>query len=85
MLIEGFASGGVSRGETAAQKLVLREPPQRPDGKGDVLSYHLREAEALKEIRERLERADTRAAEAYTRRSQRRAVVALLLWDEFWF
>lgn len=53
--------------------VVLREPPQRPDGKGDVLSYHLREAEAL------------RAAEAYTRRSQRRAVVALLLWDEFWF
>lgn len=53
--------------------IVLREPPQRPDGKGDVLSYHLREAEAL------------RAAEAYTRRSQRRAVVALLLWDEFWF
>ena len=53
--------------------IVLREPPQQPDGKGDVLSYHLREAEAL------------RAAEAYTRRSQRRAIVALLLWDEFWF
>lgn len=53
--------------------VVLREPPQRPDGKGDVLSYHLRETEAL------------RAAEAYTRRSRHRAVVAGLLWDELWF
>ncbi len=53
--------------------IVLREPRRRPDGKGDVLSYHLREAEAR------------RAAEAYTRRSRCRAVVAGLLWDELWF
>lgn len=53
--------------------VVLREPLQQPDGRGDVLSYHLREAEAVA------------AAEAYTRQFRRRAIVARLLWDELWF
>lgn len=53
--------------------IVLREPPQQPDGQGDVLSYHLRETEAVA------------AAKAYTRQFRRRAIVALLLWDELWF
>jgi hypothetical protein len=58
-----------------AEKLcvVLRDPPQQPDGKGDILSYYLHEAEAVA------------AANAYTRQQQRRAVVGRLLWDELWF
>ena len=53
--------------------VTLREPPQQPDGKGDMLSYHLHESEAVA------------AADAYTRQQHRRAVVGLLLWDELWF
>jgi hypothetical protein len=53
--------------------VALREPPQQPDGKGDMLSYHLHEAGAVA------------AADAYTRQFGRRAVVGLLLWDELWF
>lgn len=74
---------GPDRGEGAAEShptalaeklyVVLREPLQQPDGKGDVLSYHLYEAEAVA------------AADAYTRQYRRRAVVGLLLWDELWF
>ena len=76
------ASGGIS-GENASEPhptaseeklyVALREPPQQPDGKGDLLSYHLLKAEAVA------------AADAYTRQYRRRAVVGLLLWDELWF
>ena len=40
---------------------------------GDVLSYHLQEGAAIE------------AAEAYTRQHHRRAVVGLLVWDDYWF
>ena len=76
------ASDGIS-GELASEPhstgleeklyVALREPPQQPDGKGDMLSYHLHKAEAVA------------AADAYTRQHRRRAVVGLLLWDELWF
>ena len=52
--------------------VVLREPSRYYTQSGDVLSYHLREADAVA------------AAEAYTRRHHRRAIVGLLLWDEMW-
>ena len=53
--------------------VALREPPRQPDGKGDMLSYHLHETEAVT------------AADAYTRHHGRRAGVGLLLWDELWW
>ncbi len=52
--------------------VVLREPARYYTQQGDVLSYHLQEAEAVA------------AAETYTRRHNHRAVVGLLLWDEMW-
>src|SRR5262245_5037227 len=52
--------------------VVLKEPSQYYTPQGDVLSYHLQEAEAIA------------AAESYTRRHHRRAIVGLLLWDELW-
>src|SRR5262249_13182152 len=52
--------------------VVLREPSRYYTQQGDVLSYHLQEADAVA------------AAEAYTRQRHRRAIVGLLLWDEMW-
>jgi hypothetical protein len=52
--------------------VVLREPARYYTQQGDVLSYHLQEADAVA------------AAETYTRRHHRRAIVGLLLWDEMW-
>jgi len=52
--------------------VVLREPARYYTPQGDVLSYHFGEAEAVA------------AAERYTRRHHRRAIVGVLLWDEMW-
>lgn len=52
--------------------VTLREPSQYSTRQGDVLSYHFQEADAVA------------AAEAYTRRHNRRAIVAVLLWDTIW-
>jgi hypothetical protein len=52
--------------------VVLREPHRYYTQQGDVLSYHFEEPAAIA------------AAEAYTRRVKRRAIVGLLLWDEIW-
>ncbi len=52
--------------------VVLREPLRDYAPQGDVLSYHLQEADAIA------------AAEAYTRRCHRRALVGMVLWDEMW-
>jgi hypothetical protein len=53
--------------------VVLREPYQYYTQQSDVISYHFEEAKAIA------------AAETYTRRRNRRAIVGLLLWDEVWF
>ena len=53
--------------------VVLREPEPSPTRQSDIVSYHLVEAEAVT------------AAETYTRRHHRRAVVGALLWDEPWW
>lgn len=53
--------------------VVLAEPSQTPGVQGDVLSYHLRENAAID------------AADAYTTRHRRRAIVGLLVWDDYWF
>jgi len=53
--------------------VVLREPEHSYTRQSDILSYHFNEAEAVT------------AAESYTRRHHRRAVVGLLLWDEAWW
>lgn len=53
--------------------VVLAEPSQSPGAQGDVLSYHLRESQAVE------------AAEEYTKWHRRRAVVGLLVWDDYWF
>ena len=53
--------------------ILLAEPSPAPGVQGDVLSYHLQEGAAIE------------AAEEYTKRSRRRAVVGLLVWDDYWF
>ena len=53
--------------------ILLAEPSPSPGVQGDVLSYHLQEGAAIE------------AAEAYTRQHHRRAVVGLLVWDDYWF
>ena len=53
--------------------VVLREPEHTYTRQSDILSYHFNDAEAVT------------AAESYTRRHHRRAVVGLLLWDEAWW
>ena len=53
--------------------IVLAEPSQSPGVQGDVLSYHLQESKAVE------------AAEEYTKWHRRRAVVGLLVWDDYWF
>ena len=53
--------------------ILLAEPSPAPGVQGDVLSYHLQEGAAIE------------AAEEYTRRYRRRAVVGLLVWDDYWF
>ena len=53
--------------------VVLREPEHSYTRQSDILSYHFDEAAAVA------------AAETYTRRHHRRAVVGLLLWDEAWW
>jgi hypothetical protein len=52
--------------------VVFKEPSQSDTQQGDVISYHFREADAIA------------AAETYTRRHDRRAIVGLLLWDAIW-
>jgi hypothetical protein len=52
--------------------VVLKEPSRSDTLEGDVISYHFTEADAI------------RAAETYTRRHDRRAIVGLLLWDTIW-
>lgn len=53
--------------------IVLAEPSPAPGAQGDVLSYHLQEDAAIA------------AADGYTRRHRRRAIVGLLVWDDYWF
>jgi hypothetical protein len=53
--------------------VLLREPEPSNTRQSDILSYHFNEAEAVI------------AAETYTRRFHRRAVVGILLWDEPWW
>lgn len=53
--------------------VVLAEPSPAPGAQGDVLSYHLQEDAAVA------------AADGYTRRHRRRAIVGLLVWDDYWF
>lgn len=53
--------------------ILLAEPSPAPGVQGDVLSYHLQEGAAIE------------AAEEYTKRHHRRAVVGLLVWDDYWF
>ena len=53
--------------------VLLAEPSASPGAQGDVLSYHLQEAGAIM------------AAEKYTARNRRRAVVGLMVWDDYWF
>jgi hypothetical protein len=52
--------------------VVLKEPIPSDRLQGDIISYHLRETDAIL------------AAEAYTRRYNHRTVVGLLLWDQIW-
>lgn len=52
--------------------VVLKEPFPSDKLQGDIVSYHLQETDAI------------RAAEAYTRRYNHRAIVGLLLWDTIW-
>jgi hypothetical protein len=58
---------------TGQTLIVLREPEHAHTRQSDILSYHFTEADAVA------------AAESYTRRHDRRAVVGLLLWDEPWW
>ncbi len=58
---------------TGRTLVVLREPEPTYTRQSDILSYHFDEAVAVA------------AAETYTRRHHRRAVVGLLLWDEAWW
>ncbi len=53
--------------------VVLREPDPVFTKQGDLLSYYLHEGEAIA------------AANTYARLNQRRALVALLVWDERWY
>ena len=53
--------------------VLLAEPSESPGVQGDVLSYHLQEDAAIE------------AAEEYTKWHRRRAVVGLLVWDDYWF
>lgn len=57
---------------SGAVLVTLKEPSRYATRQGDVLSYHFQEADAVA------------AAEAYTRRHHRRAIVGLLLWDTIW-
>lgn len=52
--------------------VVLCEPARVYARQNDIVSYHFEEAEAVA------------AAELYTRRRHRRALVGRLLWDELW-
>lgn len=58
---------------TGRTLVVLREPEPTHTRQSDILSYHFDEAEAVA------------AAESYTRRHHRRAIVGSLLWDEAWW
>jgi hypothetical protein len=58
---------------TGRTLVVLREPEPTFARQSDILSYHFNEIEAVT------------AAESYTRRHRRRAVVGVLLWDEAWW
>jgi len=60
--------------QTQAEQVlvVLKEPIPSDKIQGDIISYHLSEANAIL------------AAEAYTRRYNHRTVVGLLLWDQIW-
>lgn len=59
--------------ESGRTLVVLHEPEHTFTRQSDIVSYHFAEAEAVV------------AAESYTRRYHRRAVVGLLLWDEAWW
>jgi hypothetical protein len=61
------------QGGTGRTLVVLREPEPTFARQSDILSYHFDEIEAVT------------AAESYTRRHRRRAVVGVLLWDEAWW
>jgi len=61
------------QGGTGRTLVVLREPEPVFARQSDILSYHFDETEAVT------------AAESYTRRHRRRAVVGMLLWDEAWW
>ena len=61
------------QGGTGRTLVVLREPEPTFARQSDILSYHFDETEAVT------------AAESYTRRHRRRAVVGVLLWDEAWW
>jgi hypothetical protein len=60
------------QGEASRPLVVLREPMPDHTLQGDVLSYHLKETDAIA------------AAESYTRNHHRRAIVGMVLWDEMW-
>ncbi len=59
-------------GRSGQLLVVLQDPSPTYAEQGDVLSYHFAEAEAIA------------AAETFTRQHRRRAIVAMLLWDELW-
>ncbi len=61
------------QGGSGKTLVVLREPEPTFARQSDILSYHFDETEAVT------------AAESYTRRHRRRAVVGVLLWDEAWW
>jgi hypothetical protein len=61
------------QGGTGRTLVVLREPEPTFARQSDILSYHFNETEAVT------------AAESYTRRHRRRAIVGVLLWDEAWW
>src|SRR5258707_704240 len=67
-----FAAGADHPDRSGQLLVVLQDPTQTFTEKGDVVSYHFVEADAII------------AAETFTRQHRRRAIVAILLWDELW-
>jgi hypothetical protein len=67
-----FATEADHPGRSGKLLVVLQDPSPTYAEKGDIVSYHFAEADAII------------AAETYTRQHHRRAIVGMLLWDELW-
>ena len=67
------SDSGSSANSSSNTLIVLREPDPVLTKQSDIVSYHLREDEAIA------------AADTHTRQNNRRALVGLLLWDERWY